>query len=128
MGGFPATILNQSSDPQLKPPRDAQDGVAFKFGGPDHLDPSLQAAKEPDAADSKEEMKEGELLAGSREQSIANPTSCDAAQLQGAFSRHTAANEERIEERSSRLTKRSGLSSSIENQRDELMGNLLVSS
>lgn len=73
-------------------------------------------------------MKEGELLASSREQSIADPTSCDAAQLKGACSRHTAANEEQIEARSSRSTKRSGLSSPMENQRDELMGNLLVSS
>ena len=79
MGGFPATILNQSSDLQLEPPRDVQDGVAFKFGSPDHLDSSLQEAKELEITDLKETKKAGELNKVSNMQLFSSPTEHDAS-------------------------------------------------
>ena len=128
VGDFLATVLNQSSDPQLGRPGGGLDAVAFKFGGSDYLDLSPRAT-ELIVADSREEMKEGERSGSSREPSIASPKSRTVRQPLRAFSKHIPVNEERIEEKPSGLTqRRSEFSSSMENQADDLTGHLLISS
>ena len=67
-GPFDITILNQSSDPQLRQQKngaDLMDYIAFQFGGSEYL----ELNEKPKDLNTEDKVKEYELTDNSREQS-----------------------------------------------------------